>query len=57
MAKWGQIPPLENAQAAPDQVNQPPHYNSSSIIMRRLIYLVRSRLRVFHTSTHPLRVA
>ena len=31
MAKWGEIPPHGSWQSAPDQVNQPPHYNSSSI--------------------------
>ena len=31
MAKWGEIPPLAARQPAADPVNQPPHYNSSSI--------------------------
>ena len=31
MAKWGEIPPLAARQPAADPVNQPPHYNNSSI--------------------------
>jgi len=31
MAKWREISPQITGQPAPDPVNQPPHYNSSSI--------------------------
>lgn len=31
MAKWGDIPPVSAQASGTDVVNQPPHYNSSSI--------------------------